>query len=234
MSQNKTIVPGVDYDNYKDSQDDSIYGSLYSRSGDDSQRTYVPGIRQQQSQVLPNNSVVSSPLVQNQSKNNRQITMQERVVVGVIFSISRGLLGEIFPIYLGKNIIGQSPNCDISLKEKTVSPEHAIFHIRKTETGYDSSITDFNSTFGTRVNETDARYEIIPVKENDIITIGSHYQFVVKFFEMEQYGLTENLDFEDLSSDIGIGDINSATSADVDFYRPTTKEDGDSSRTVIY
>lgn len=234
MSQNKTIVPGVDYDNYKDSQDDSIYGSLYSRSGDDSQRTYVPGMRQQHSQSLPNNSVVSSPMVQNQSMNNRQITMQERVIVGVLFSISRGLLGEMFPVYLGKNIIGQSSNCDISLGEKTVSPEHAILHVRKTDTGYDSSITDFNSTFGTSVNETDARYETIPVKENDIIKIGSHYQFVVKFFEMEQYGLTENLDFEDQHSDNGIGDINSLTSADVDFYRPTAKEEGDSSRTVIY
>ena len=233
MSQNKTIVPGVDYDNHNDSQDDLVYGGLYSRSGDDSQRTYVPGMRQQPSSVLPNNSVVSnSPILHNQRENNRQIVMQERVVVGVLFSISRGLLGELFPVYLGKNIIGLTPNCDISLKEKTVSPEHAILHTRKTETGLEASITDFNSTFGTQVNETDARYETIPVKENDIITIGSHYQFVIKFFDMEKCGLAENLDFEDPSSE-NIGEFNNITSADVDFYRPT-KEEGDSSRTVIY
>ena len=233
MSQNKTIVPGVDYDNHNDSQDDLVYGGLYSRSGDDSQRTYVPGMRQQPSSVLPNNSVVSnSPILQNQRENNRQIVMQERVVVGVLFSISRGLLGELFPVYLGKNIIGLTPNCDISLKEKTVSPEHAILHTRKTETGLEASITDFNSTFGTQVNETDARYETIPVKENDIITIGSHYQFVIKFFDMEKCGLAEYLDFEDPSSE-NIGEYNNITSADVDFYRPT-KEEGDSSRTVIY
>ena len=127
MSQNKTIVPGVDYDNHNDSQDDFAYGGLYSRSGDESQRTYVPGVRQQPASVLPNNSVVSnSPILHNQRENNRQIVMQERVVVGVMFSISRGLLGEMFPVYLGKNIIGQTPICDIPLKEKTVSPEHAI------------------------------------------------------------------------------------------------------------
>ncbi len=234
MSQNKTIVPGVDYDNHNDSQDDLVYGGLYSRSGDDSQRTYVPGMRQQPSSVLPNNSVVSnSPISQNQRENNRQIVMQERVVVGVLFSISRGLLGELFPVYLGKNIIGRTPICDIPLKEKTVSPEHAILHTRKTESGLEASITDFNSTFGTQINEIDARYETIPVKENDIITIGSHYQFVIKFFEIEKCGLAENLDFEEPSSDNSIGDYNNVISADVDFYRPTREEE-DSSRTVIY
>lgn len=234
MSQNKTIVPGVDYDNHNDSQDDFTYGGLYSRSGDESQRTYVPGVRQQSSSVLPNNSIVSnSPILHNQCGNNRQIVMQERVVVGVMFSISRGLLGEMYPVYLGKNIIGQTPICDIPLKEKTVSPEHAILHTRKTETGLEASITDFNSTFGTQVNETDARYETIPIKENDIVTIGNHYQFVIKFFEMEKYGLAENSDFEDLSPDNIVGEYNNVVSADVDFYRPT-REEGDSSRTVIY
>lgn len=234
MSQNKTIVPGVDYDNHNESQDDFSYGGLYSRSGDESQRTYVPGVRQQPSSGLPNNSVVSnSPILHNHRENNRQIVMQERVVVGVMFSISRGLLGEMFPVYLGKNIIGQTPICDIPLKEKTVSPEHAILHTRKTETSLEASITDFNSTFGTQVNETDARYETIPIKENDIITIGSHYQFVIKFFEMEKCGLTENLDFEDPSSDNSLGEDNNVTSADIDFYKPT-REEGDSSRTVIY
>ena len=49
---------------------------------------------------------------------------------------------------------------------------------------------------------------------------------------MEKCGLAENLDFEDPSSE-NIGEYNNITSADVDFYRPT-KEEGDSSRTVIY
>ena len=79
MSQNKTIVPGVDYDNHNDSQDDFAYGGLYSRSGDESQRTYVPGVRQQPASVLPNNSVVSnSPILHNQRENNRKIVMQEQ------------------------------------------------------------------------------------------------------------------------------------------------------------
>lgn len=235
MSQNKTIVPGVDYNNLNESQDNFAYGGLYSRSGDDAQRTYVPGVRQDTSPVMANKSDVrNSPVLHRQPVNNRQIVMQERVVVGVLFSISRGLLGEMFPIYLGKNIIGQTPVCDISLKEKTVSSEHAILHTRKTEIGLEANITDFNSTFGTQVNETDARDETIPVKENDIITIGSHYQLVIKFFEMEKYGLAENPDFEDPSSDNNfVSEYNNVTSPDVDFYRPTGKE-GSSTRTVIY
>ena len=235
MSQNKTIVPGVDYNNYDTGDADSVYGSLYSRSGDDSQRTYVPGVNKQPSPTPTKGSVISSiPQTASPQINGRQLVLQERVVVGVLFSISRGLLGEIFPLYLGKNIIGQSVNCDITLNEKNVSNEHAILHIRKNGNLYESSITDFNSTYGTRVNDIDARYDTVPVKENDILVIGNHYKFIVKFFEVERYGLTEEEDFEDSCSNPVSLSMDNTVSADVNFYKPTSKEDGDSSRTVIY
>ena len=40
MSQNKTIVPGVDYDNPGSSEyDEAAFSSLYTRSGNDDNRT---------------------------------------------------------------------------------------------------------------------------------------------------------------------------------------------------
>ena len=45
MSQNKTIVPGVDYENLSNTElDDSLYGSLYSRSEESDNRTYIPDV----------------------------------------------------------------------------------------------------------------------------------------------------------------------------------------------
>lgn len=235
MSQNKTIVPGVDYNNYDAGDADSIYGSLYSRTGEDSQRTFVPGVNKQPLPISTKGSVISNvPQTVSPHPKVRQIVLQERVVVGVLFSISRGLLGEIFPLYLGKNIIGQSMNCDITLNEKNVSNEHAIIYIRKNGDFYESTIMDLNSTYGTRVNEIDARYDTVPVKEDDILVIGNHYKFIIKFFEVERHGLTEEEDFEDSNSDSVSMSMENAASENVDFYNPTSKEDGDSSRTVIY
>lgn len=234
MSQNKTVIPGVDYNSYDEANAESLYGNMYSRSTDDDKRTFVPDVSSQPSAspvgVLGHNIQAATNGI---GGSTRQITLQERVVVGVLFSVSRGLLGEIFPLYLGRNIIGQTANSDVTLSERTVSPAHAILHTKKSEHGYEAEITDFNSVFGTRVNEEDARYDTLPVKENDIITIGSHYKFVVKFFDIEQHGMTEDADFDDTGDNTHANTQNNSDISN-DFYRPSSKENEDSSRTVIY
>lgn len=205
MSQNKTIVPGVDYDNLENTNYDS--GFTYNEI----------------SQAVPEEDA------------GRQIKMQERVVVGVLFSISRGLLGEIFPLYLGRNIIGQTTECDVSLREETVSSEHAILYIRKNghPAHYEMTLTDYNSMYGTFVNGQDGRYETLPVQENDVITIGSHYKLLIKMFDVEQLGLQEEAEFEDCTSSSEFP-ANEQTNASIsnDFYTPTSNKDN-SSRTVI-
>lgn len=239
MSQNKTIVPGVDYDNLgKTEFDDSLYGNLYSRSEVSDNRTYIPDVSKSagssSQEVIPQrgNSLGAD-------EKSRQILLQNRVVVGVLFSISHGLLGEIFPLYLGRNIIGQTANCDILLKEKTVSSEHAILYIRKegNPNSLSMTITDYNSMYGTTVNEMDAEYETLPVKENDILKIGKHYQFLVKVFNVEQANLTEDPGFEDIDEfSVNIeGAYNGEVGQNVsnDFYTPTPNKDN-SSRTVLY
>ena len=201
MSQNKTIVPGVDYENLGNTElDDSLYGSLYSRSEVSDNRTYIPDVSKPLGGLGQEIMPQREPSL-GQVKENRQVSLQNRVVVGVLFSISRGLLGEIFPLYLGRNVIGQTANCDICLREKSVSSEHAILYIRKegNPAQLNMTITDYNSTYGTTVNEMDARYETLPINENDVLTIGKHYQFLVKVFDVENARLTEDMGFEELT-----------------------------------
>lgn len=239
MSQNKTIVPGVDYENLGNTElDDSLYGSLYSRSEASDNRTYIPDVSKPLDglgqEVMPQRE---SSL--GQAEENRQVSLQNRVVVGVLFSISRGLLGEIFPLYLGRNVIGQTANCDICLREKSVSSEHAILYIRKegNPAQLNMTITDYNSTYGTTVNEMDARYETLPVNENDVLTIGKHYQFLIKIFSIEKARLTEDMGFEELTDNSMVTGYpyEEATNQNVsnDFYTPTQNKDN-SSRTVLY
>lgn len=118
---------------------------------------------------------------------NRVITLQNRQIVGVLFSVSAGGKGEIFPIYLGRNIIGSGTNCDICLREGTVVPSHALLLARKE---YDDdgmehinlSISDNNSSYGTGLNDerlSDGRNRC---QNGDILTIGYNYRLLVSLF----------------------------------------------------
>lgn len=239
MSQNKTIVPGVDYENLSNTElDDSLYGSLYSRSEESDNRTYIPDVSKPLGELGQEVMPQREPSL-GKTEENRQVSLQNRVVVGVLFSISRGLFGEMFPLYLGRNVIGQTANCDICLREKSVSSEHAILYIRKegNPAQLNMTITDYNSTYGTTVNEMDARYETLPVNENDVLTIGKHYQFLVKIFDVEKAKLTEDMGFEELTDNSMVTGYpyEEATNQNVsnDFYTPTQNKDN-SSRTVLY
>ena len=236
MSQNKTIVPGVDYDNVNTNIDESFYAGLYSKSDAiGSQKTYIPGMGEEPLA----SSVQNVGQSKDQHVNNgiigetRMISLQNRVVVGVLFSVSRGLLGEIFPLYLGRNLIGKSQNCDVCLHENTVSSEHAILYIRKNNSiasHYDITLTDYNSQYGSTVNDEDGRYETLSVKENDILTIGRHYKFIIKIFDVDETVFREDEEFEDsneiASMQIGQGVIEN------DFYAPSNNQ-GNSNKTVI-
>lgn len=120
-----------------------------------------------------------------------------------------------------------------------MSSEHAILYIRKegNPAQLNMTITDYNSTYGTTVNEMDARYETLPVNENDVLTIGKHYQFLIKIFDVEKARLTEDMGFEELTDNSMVTGYpyEEATNQNVsnDFYTPTQNKDN-SSRTVLY
>lgn len=240
MSQNKTIVPGFEFESMGASESESsIFDELYGRSHVDSNATFIPDVNQ----AIPSmNSPSQAPSVQASSQVegccSRTICLEERVVAGVLFSISKGILGEIFPLYLGDNLIGNTEDCDVRLFEKSISPKHLLLNIKKIgdPIQYKVTITDLNSMFGTMVNETDARYESLSISENDILTVGLHYKFIIKLFEVEKANLLEEEGFESLQEDLAKPleqPLNEQSNLSNSFYTPTNKK-SDSTKTVLY
>lgn len=227
MSQQKTIVPDVDYDALPTGD---WYGDMYTRTN--SGKTIPPA--HPYDQRTPVTSGAKMPM-QQPASGQRVLVMQERVLVGVLYSMSRGIIGEIFPLYLGRNIIGMSEKCDVRLQEATVSPEHAILHVKKHETDggahYEATVTDFNSMYGTAVNGVDGRYDSLDVNDGDVMLVGAHYKFLVRFFDKMNATMEEDADFTDSVPQAAIIPTEDSGSS---FYTPTQPKGQDSSRTVIY
>lgn len=235
MSQNKTVVPESEYDLHHTTYSDMGPNSdFYRPSGASVNSTVIAGT--DISAAPPAQSVTSesTPAVgmTSDEARSRCINVQERVIIGCLFSISRGLLGEIFPIYLGRNMIGSSSTCDITLKEGSVSDEHAVLYVRCDDYPGNCtlSITDYGSYYGTSVNQKDCRYETLTVMDGDQLTIGRHYRLIVNLFEAAKHGLYEDCDFED--SDSSANDISSGSHQAQSFYSPSRLKENDS-RTVI-
>lgn len=250
MSQNKTVVSGAEFAGRGESTGDSFYDNLYRPSGMVSEHTYindsgksdVPSDETKGDVRQVSQSAVQEPIAP--KERIRMVEMQERVVVGVLYSISRGLLGEIFPLYLGRNMIGTSAACDQRLYENTVSAEHAVIYIRNhgPYEGFEVTVSDYGSHHGTAVNGEDGTWQTLRVEEEDIISIGKHYKFILKLFNTERAGLAEDPEFEDTYAaveeqaasavDKGDGQQEVNNMASNDFYAPSGNQGQD--RTVIY
>lgn len=233
MSQNKTVIPESEYDLHQPSNSDQSPSSeFYRPSGTTPNNTVISGVV---GSTTPPPVHISGAISNTQTLNHtqlRSIPLQERVIIGVLFSISKGLLGEVFPIYLGNNLLGSSSNSDICLKERTVSEEHAVLRARSE--GYPGncyvSITDYGSSHGTAVNQKDCRYETLPLNDGDVLTIGSHYRLIVKLFDITESGLFEDSGFEEIGFETLSDPIKNQSTND--YYSPS-RFAGKDNRTVI-
>ena len=72
-----------------------------------------------------------------------------------------------YPLQAGRITVGRNSGNDIVLNEPVVSGEHAAIQLEPEPT-----ITDLNSTNGTRVNGSAVTKSIL--QHNDVIRIGSH------------------------------------------------------------
>lgn len=242
MSQNKTIVPGVDPDAFGSPTnlgginpplEDDAFANFYTRSSEVANRTLVGG---EEATVSPQPAAsayglqvqAASQAAQPQAlgaagyveqAGGRQLTLQNRVVVGALFSISRGLLGEIFPLYLGRNLIGSAPHCDVCLAEQTVQGEHATLIVRRYGPQYMVSLTDSGTFTGTQVCGQPLQGGTAQVGEGSVIGIGSHYRLLLKLFNIEEAGLEECPDFVPMAQGPGADPASSTTGAD--FYAPS-------------
>ena len=176
MSQNKTVVPGMDGGNSYSSE---FYSKNTNVAGS-SKGTVVPGMNQ------------ASSNHQQTSHTQQQVHHHSgKPVAGFLYSISRQGIGESWPLHQGQNTIGSSPECDICLSEGTVSGEHAVLVVRKMKNPEKTiaSISDARSTNGTMLNGESLGFSAAECFNGDIITIGENYELVVILIDVKALGL---------------------------------------------
>lgn len=159
--------------------------SFYKPSGTikDTNRTYVPDMYRQVAAEMKEeeNGQDSSSLP------THVVRLQNRPLIGVLYSISAGIEGELFPVYVGRNTIGSDLSCDICLRETSVSAQHGILLARKqTNVQGDEYInvilSDTNSSYGTCVNGERLNFEKVTCTDGDVISIGQNYVLVLSLF----------------------------------------------------
>lgn len=175
MQQDRTFIPGVD---------ENLSNDLYSRratpNGNPMSGTFVPGMQG------------NAPTVTEQGK-----VRYEEPVVGFLYSISRKGIGEYWPLHLGANTIGRSADCDVRLREMSVSSLHARISIKqmKTTGALIATIRDEGSRTGMYVNDEELDYDLHNCKSGDIITVGANYQLILLLINAKELGLTVSEDF---------------------------------------
>ena len=122
------------------------------------------------------------------------IQLQDRAIVGMLFTISNGGKAEIFPLYMGRNEVGRTAEADVCLNEESISQKQAIILVRR----YDKNkihftIVDNGSSNGTLINgELIEELETHLLEDGSILDFGSGYK--MKFFKLlgEELGLKPN------------------------------------------
>ena len=170
-------------------------GGFYAPSpGIRDNRTYIPGMKRSDNPTSPNTErqqVDNVPL---------RIEFQNRPVAGILYSVSRDSRGEVFPVYVGRNIIGSHHECDVYLTEETVSSKHAVLLIRLLK-GKDGekittmSLSDAEAVHGTSINGEQIIDDVCPIDAGDILGFGKAYRFVFIPLDAEKFGLTTDLSF---------------------------------------
>lgn len=242
MSQNKTVIPESEYDLQHPVNSDPLTSPDFYRptgagvsngtviAGNDTAPQPGGGYA---GPATGNCGTAPAPMggTAPAMPQGRHIPLQERVLVGVLFSISRGLLGEVFPIYMGRNNVGSDAMCEIALREQTVSRTHAVLMARCD--GYPGpcqlSLSDYGSEHGTLVNNRDCRYGMMQVNDGDVLTLGKHYRLLVRLFDTVSAGLYEDSDFTECGA--GQPQYQAPQESAGDFYAPTSG--GNNNRTVI-
>lgn len=122
-------------------------------------------------------------------------------IFGFLFSVSRTLSGEYWPLHLGANTIGRGPGNTINLSEMTVSDSHAAIHVIFRANKLITYIKDDASKTGTLLNGELLRGEA-DLKNGDVITVGEHYELYVVLINAVELGLNVNPSFTPASAPV--------------------------------
>ena len=118
---------------------------------------------------------------------------------GFLFSVSKTMAGEYWPIYLGANTIGRGAQNSIQLGEATVSDVHASIHVICRDGQLTVYIADSASKTGTLLNGQLVRGEA-DLKNGDILTIGEAYALYVILVNPAQIGLAQVEKFQEVAA----------------------------------
>lgn len=94
--------------------------------------------------------------------------MRKAPVVGWLVAMSGEQKGDDFRVRDGQNSLGSAPDCDIVIRDVTVSGHHAS--IRHKDQKF--ILTDLDSTNGTFVNEDPETVARVDLKDNDTVRVG--------------------------------------------------------------
>lgn len=193
MSQKKTKFPG---------QDNGSYAPRNPRqSGYEPTQDYY-NFGKRSGTVFGSMAGEQSPR-RNYEQINRPVS-GKKPIIGFLYSVSRTASGEYWPLHFGQNVIGSSPECDIVLREATVSQKHAILHINKMKNPekVEATISDCQSTNGTMVNGNSVSVARPPeCVDGDIITIGENYVLLFILIDLEATGLKTSDKFIELDNE---------------------------------
>lgn len=189
MSQNKTVIQGLEPADTNFAPIEGAGSNFYSRGSRSAARgTVVPGMINAQTDS-------SETPAQPQTQSPKRVIQSGKPIVGFLYSISHTPMGEYWPLQMGPNTIGQSPESDIVLPEGTISAEHAIIVTRQVKDGVIAAITDTKSTNGTMINGETIGFSAEQCKSGDIITIGNNYQLLLILIDAAKLGLSVSKDF---------------------------------------
>lgn len=149
----------------------------------DSNKTIYPGMPASGSGYQPYSGSSQNPsgTYYPASDPKKNAKPGEKPLIGFVYSVSKTMLGEFWPLRAGSNVIGRSDSSDICLLESTVSDKHANLVVRQmhNEDGTTSILAfvqDLGSTCGTMVNGVSLGFEPKECKNGDIITVGESYE----------------------------------------------------------
>ena len=205
MSQNKTIIPGVrinkevahpqqspETKRVQAPQPDPL-ANVYRQSAEAQARSHTVVAGMTPAGVDPTGATRG---VQNKE---RKIVLQDRPIVGLLFSISGNSLGEMFPLYMGRNIVGRDATCDVCLPEETVSGKHAVIVVRnipQPQPRLIVSIKDTDSSCGTYINDESIDFDVHLLEDKDRLRIGVAYELLFFKFDPNTMGLSASPHFK--------------------------------------
>lgn len=196
----------------------------------DTNRTYVPDVYHQEEMAAETDEAMP----ETDNLHERSIRLQHRPIVGVLFSISGGLDGELFPVYIGRNIIGSDTSCDICLREKSVSARHGSVLVRK-QTDDDGTehlqvtLSEIDSGTGLSANGKKVGFETLSCADNDVISVGRSYSLILRLFSDAFSKLSVSAEFRKMTEARGTENdgVQTSPATKVPLSSPESKPEGE-------